>query len=65
MSNGSSPSPEAIRHLRARLAMTQEEFARVLGVTWSTVSRWENGASVPSKLATNALTALAEKGATT
>ena len=35
--------------LRERLGMTQEEFAHLLGVTTSTVSRWECGRNVPSK----------------
>lgn len=41
------PSPAAVRHLRARLGLTQEEYARMLGVTWTTVSRWERGQARP------------------
>lgn len=41
--------------LRKRLRMTQEEFATRVGVTWVTVSRWENGRSKPSKLAAQRL----------
>src|SRR5215475_6078007 len=40
--------PEEIRRLRERLALTQELFARILGVSFATVNRWENGKSVPS-----------------
>ena len=40
-----------IRDLRSRLGLTQEEFAHALGITVSTVNRWEKGHSVPSKLA--------------
>lgn len=37
--------------MRKRLGMTQLEFARVLGVSFVTVNRWENGRSKPSRLA--------------
>ena len=40
-----------IRDLRNRLNLTQEEFAHALGITVSTVNRWEKGHSAPSKLA--------------
>jgi putative transcriptional regulator len=40
-----------IRDLRNRLGLTQEEFAHALGITVSTVNRWEKGHSAPSKLA--------------
>jgi putative transcriptional regulator len=41
----------AVRILRNRLRMTQEEFAHALGLTVGTVNRWENGRFRPSKLA--------------
>ena len=50
-----------IRELRIRLDMTQEEFAHALGITVSTVNRWENGHSEPSKLARSSIVGLAEK----
>jgi len=50
-----------IRDLRQKLNMTQEEFAHALGITVSTVNRWENGHSEPSKLARASIVALAEK----
>ena len=40
-----------IRELRAKLGMTQEQFAAKVGVTFSTVNRWESGRSMPSPLA--------------
>jgi DNA-binding transcriptional regulator YiaG len=40
-----------IGELRKRLEMTQEQFARELGVTVGTVNRWENGHFRPSPLA--------------
>lgn len=33
--------------LRQEVGLTQEEFARWLGVTSQTVSNWENGRAVP------------------
>jgi putative transcriptional regulator len=57
------PPPDAARVIRAwrlRLGLTQEGLARALSVTFSTVSRWENGHVLPSKLAWRALRRLAE-----
>lgn len=47
--------------LRRRLNMTQEEFAHAIGVTVSTVNRWENGHIEPSRLARRAMEALAQR----
>ncbi len=40
-----------ITELRVSLGLTQEQFAARLGVTLSTVNRWENGKGKPSPLA--------------
>ncbi|MDZ4879073.1 MAG: hypothetical protein CLLPBCKN_008511 [Chroococcidiopsis cubana SAG 39.79] len=40
-----------IRELRLETELTQEEFAAELGVTCSSVNRWENQRGKPSKLA--------------
>lgn len=40
-----------IRWIRKQLNLTQEEFASRLGVSFPTVSRWENGKTQPSSLA--------------
>jgi DNA-binding transcriptional regulator YiaG len=53
----------SIRDMRNKLAMTQEEFAHALGITVSTVNRWENGHSEPSKLARATIARLAESHA--
>lgn len=42
---------ETVKSLRAALDLTQEQFAAKLGVTVSTVNRWENGKGKPSPLA--------------
>jgi len=54
---------QVIRDWRRRAAVTQEGLAQALNVTFSTVSRWENGHVKPSKLAWTALVRLAtERG---
>ncbi len=40
-----------ITKLRVALGLTQEQFAARVGVTLSTVNRWENGKGKPSPLA--------------
>jgi len=40
-----------ILKLRMAIGLTQEQFAISLGVTYSTVNRWENGHAKPSPLA--------------
>jgi len=52
---------QMIRQLRQKLDMTQEEFAHSLGITVSTVNRWENCHSEPSKLARASIVGLAVK----
>jgi DNA-binding transcriptional regulator YiaG len=48
-----------VRALRRDLGMTQEDLAHELGVTVSTVNRWENGHTRPSRLAHAGLDRLA------
>ena len=46
--------PEAsglIREMRAHVGLTQEQLALHLGVTYSTMNRWENQRGRPSPLA--------------
>ena len=43
--------PEAIMQLRLKLNITQEDLARILGVSFTSVNRWENGHYEPTKLA--------------
>lgn len=40
-----------IKQIRMYLNMSQSEFAERLNVTFATVNRWENGRTVPNKLA--------------
>jgi len=43
--------PATVKEVRRQLALSQEDLARELGVSYATVNRWENGQSKPSKLA--------------
>jgi DNA-binding transcriptional regulator YiaG len=42
---------DTIKRLRNQLGLTQEQFAAKVGVTFSTVNRWEAGRCKPSPLA--------------
>jgi DNA-binding XRE family transcriptional regulator len=37
-----------VKKLREKLILTQDEFAKLLGVNYTTVSRWENGLFEPT-----------------
>lgn len=56
--------PEAgklIREMRARLGLTQEQQALHLGVTYSSINRWENGRGNPSPLAIQKIEVMLEQ----
>lgn len=44
-----------IRKIRNQFGMNQEQLARALNVSFSTVNRWENGKAKPSPMARKAL----------
>lgn len=52
---------ERIREIRTRMQLTQEDFAHLIGVTFSTVNRWENGKSTPNRIAHRLLIGLEKK----
>ncbi|MBD2435325.1 DNA-binding transcriptional regulator [Nostoc sp. FACHB-110] len=52
---------QLIQEIRQLMGLTQEEFAIILGVTFPTVNRWENGHTNPSKLAVKQIEVLIEK----
>ncbi|MFZ5897985.1 MAG: helicase-related protein [Bacillota bacterium] len=43
--------PDRIRRLRAKLGLSQKRLAELLGVSFASVNRWENGQSRPNRLA--------------
>ena len=49
-----------IRELRKKLGLTQEEFAQLLGVGYTTVNRWENDKSEPRGQVAQVLSKLKE-----
>ena len=56
------PQGALLRELRLRLGgLSQEKLASRLGVSWSSVSRWENGKGSPSPLARKRIEALLKK----
>ncbi len=40
-----------IKDVRQQLTMSQEQLAKALNVSFSTINRWENGKAAPSNLA--------------
>ncbi len=49
---------EQLKALRRQQGWSQEDLARELGVSFSTVNRWENGKAKPSRLAGNQIARL-------
>ena len=53
--------PKEIKKLRERGLLTQMEFAEIVGVTFSTVNRWEAGKTRPNIKAMKNIKAFCEK----
>ncbi len=49
--------PDLIRDIRQQVALSQEDLARQLNVSYATINRWENAHTRPSKLAKSQLEA--------
>ncbi len=47
--------PALVKSLRKSLGLTQEQFAKEVGVTFSTVNQWENGHRQPQPFLLNRL----------
>jgi DNA modification methylase/transcriptional regulator with XRE-family HTH domain len=58
---GMDAVPSALASIRARTGLSQEALARVLGVSYVSVNRWERGASRPSPAVEQRILALHEK----
>lgn len=52
--SGNMDFGEKVRYARKQLGLTQMQFAKVLGVSFATVNRWENNQVNPSSLAQRA-----------
>ena len=52
---------EKVRFVKKRLALLQEDLACALNVSFSTVNRWENGRTVPNKMAQTVFYAFSKK----
>jgi putative transcriptional regulator len=50
-SMGSEEFAQRLKNFREEYKLTQEDVAREMGVSFSSVNRWENGKVSPSKLA--------------
>jgi DNA-binding transcriptional regulator YiaG len=53
---------QEIKELRLKMDMSQEDFARLLGVKLQSVSRWELGKTLPGLRAKRELKKLISKG---
>ena len=50
MAAGEQDFPALVKEIRRQLALSQEDLARELGVSFATINRWENDKAKPSKL---------------
>ncbi|MYE38662.1 MAG: N-6 DNA methylase [Chloroflexi bacterium] len=53
--------PVTLQAIRSRLDLTQEQLAERLGVSFTTVNRWEGGVTKPQRAARTAIAALASE----
>lgn len=60
-SNSKDDFPRRIKSLRQQQGLSQEELAQKLGVSFTSVNRWENGQTKPSKLARRQIELLCKK----
>ena len=58
----SSDFPIRIKKLRDKFGLTQMRLAELMGVSFASVNRWENGQSRPSALAWQQITRAARLG---
>lgn len=60
-SNHKADLSSRIKSIRQQLDLSQEELAQKLGVSFTSVNRWENGQTKPSKLARRQIEALCKE----
>ncbi|SPD75132.1 putative transcriptional regulator, XRE family [uncultured Desulfobacterium sp.] len=51
MKLGNQNIPGLVKEVRKQLGLSQEDLAHALGISFATINRWENGKTLPSKLA--------------
>lgn len=61
MTKETSDFRSQVKELREQLHLTQEAMAESLGVSFATVSRWENGWTKPSQLAVRQIEQLCQR----
>ena len=61
MANAPKNFAETVHGVRQQLGISQEELAHELGVSFSTINRWENGKTIPFKLARKQFEAFCER----
>lgn len=61
MSDSKDDLPKLLKSLRQQLGLSQEELAKRLGVSFTSVNRWENQQTKPSKLARRQIEALCKE----
>lgn len=54
-------NPDELKKLREKMLLTQEEFGKLIDVSFETVNRWENGKHVPTMKAKRKIAKLASK----
>jgi superfamily II DNA or RNA helicase/transcriptional regulator with XRE-family HTH domain len=59
---GAEAYSERIRNIRAKLGLTQVKLAELLGVSFVSVNRWENGQARPNRLAWRQLLRVEREG---
>ena len=52
---------KAVKELRDKLIMTQQEFADYLGVSFASINRWESGTNKPTTVAKRKIVELCNK----
>lgn len=56
-----APLKTKLKEIRQELKLTQTEFAEVIGVRQATISDWERGIKLPSRLAKRSIEMLYHK----
>ena len=55
-------TPERIRKIRTKLAISQAQFAKILGVNTQSVNFWENGKTTPRSILKKTMAAIRDLG---